>query len=274
MTKVLQKSADNYIPRGHLDPIGFQQHVSFQRYQPPESLSPFVSHFWTISWDRVGERPYISEQVLHQPYVDIYISKQESGIQCTFRDRRDYKAADSGRIIGARLFPGAFHALWQKSLADLYNTTISLKQVFPDINDAVIEKLLSLPDEAAVYRLAELIQSKKPLTDRNIVLVNEIISAIEMDNLRDVKAVAQRFGRSERWLQQLFQEYVGIGIKWLLQRNRLIEAAILIRDEDTPNWAALAFDLGYSSQQHFITDFKHVIGKTPIQYKKSLANNP
>ncbi|HSW77257.1 MAG TPA: AraC family transcriptional regulator [Candidatus Chromulinivoraceae bacterium] len=186
----------------------------------------------------------------------------------------DYKAADSGRIIGARLFSGAFHALWQKSLADLYNTTIPLRQVFPDVNDAFIEKLLLQPDEVAVYRLAELIQSKKPLADRNIELVDEIISAIETDNLQDVKAVAQRFGKSERRLQQLFQEYVGIGIKWLLQRNRLIEAAVFIRDEDSPNWAALAFDLGYSSQQHFITDFKHVIGKTPIQYKKSLTNNP
>ena len=40
---------------------------------------------------------------------------------------------------------------------------------------------------------------------------------------------------------------------------------------DQPDWAALAYDLGYSSQQHFITNFKRVLGKTPVQYKKELT---
>jgi AraC-like DNA-binding protein len=33
----------------------------------------------------------------------------------------------------------------------------------------------------------------------------------------------------------------------------------------------MAYDLGYSSQQHFITDFKQVLGQTPVQYKKGLS---
>lgn len=84
-------------------------------------------------------------------------------------------------------------------------------------------------------------------------------------------AVAKAFARSERWLQQLFQGYVGIGLKWLLQRHKLLAAAQLIRQNDQPNWATIAYDFGYSSQQHFITDFKRVLGKTPLQYKKELT---
>lgn len=38
-----------------------------------------------------------------------------------------------------------------------------------------------------------------------------------------------------------------------------------------PDWTAIAYDLGYSSQQHFITDFRTVLGVTPVQYEKSLA---
>jgi AraC-like DNA-binding protein len=83
--------------------------------------------------------------------------------------------------------------------------------------------------------------------------------------------VAKAFDRSERWLQQLFQDYVGIGLKWLLQRHRLLAAAQQIRDSDQPNYAAIAYDLGYSSQQHFISAFKHVLGKTPLRYKKELT---
>jgi len=269
---VLQKSADNYDPRGHLDPAGYQKHITFYTYASPANLAPFIDHFWAISWDRAGQQPYISEQVMHRPYVDVYVSRYESGIQCTFRGKRAYKAEGADRIIGARFRPGAFHAFWQGSLSGLYDKTIDIHQVFPEVDTQFVEHMLSVDNQAAVRALAKLIQAKNPRPDSNIELINQIISAIETDsNLQTVKAVAQKFLKSERWLQQLFSEYVGIGIKWLLQRNKLLEAAQYIRENDPPNWAALAYDCGYSSQQHFITDFKRVLGKTPVQYKKELT---
>ena len=78
--------------------------------------------------------------------------------------------------------------------------------------------------------------------------------------------------KSERWVQQLFQEYVGVGIKWSLQRNRLLEAAEYIRQSDNPDWVRIAYELDYSSQQHFISDFKRVLGKTRRQYKRELSH--
>ncbi len=114
--------------------------------------------------------------------------------------------------------------------------------------------------------------SEHPQRDANIELINEIITAIATDeSLQTVTAVAKAFGRSERWLQQLFRDYVGIGLKWLLQRHKLLAAAQQIRESDQPNWATITYDLGYSSQQHFIMAFKQVLGKTPLQYKKELT---
>src|SRR6266487_2099166 len=271
MKDVLQKSADNYEPRGRLDPAGFERHVSFHTYLPPTDLAPFIEHFWTIRWDNVS-KTYHSEEVMHRPYVDIFVSMQESGIQGTFRGKRTYVAAGSGRIVGIRFRPGAFHALWSGALADLQDKIMDVQQVFPQIDRDTIENLLTLDDQAAIHELLKLVREKHPQSDVNIELINEIITAIETDeNLQTVTAVAKAFGRSERWLQQLFQDYVGIGLKWLLQRHRLLVAAKQIRETDKPNWVAIAYDLGYSSQQHFIADFKQVLGKTPRQYKKELT---
>ncbi|MFF2482256.1 helix-turn-helix domain-containing protein [Paenibacillus sp. NPDC058071] len=271
MKPVLQKTAAFYKPSGHLDPTGYERHVHFQTYLPPENLQPFICHFWIVSWEGIDKQPYVSEQVMHRPYVDIYLSLEESGIQCTFRDKRDYRAADSGRIIGARLLPGAFRAFWKDSLIGMHNETIELQRVFPEADQHFIEAALSQQDDAAVGILCELIQANLPVFDPHIETVNRIIEAIEAEDLSTVKNVAERFGKSERWLQQLFHDYVGVGIKWQLQRKKLLEAAKSIRENDNPSWADLAYEHGYSSQQHFITDFKRVLGKTPLQYKKELT---
>lgn len=131
---------------------------------------------------------------------------------------------------------------------------------------------LSLQDDAAVGALAELLQAQNPQYDPNVEVINRIITAMETDQLQTVGDVAEWIGKSERWLQQLFQDYIGIGIKWQLQRNKLLAAARLFRQCDHPDWADIAYDLGYSSQQHFISDFKRVLGETPLQYKKKLSS--
>jgi len=271
MKDVLQKSAGNYEPRGRLDPAGFERHVRFHTYLPPEDLALFIEHFWTIRWDK-ADNTYHSEEVMHRPYVDVFVSMQQSGIQGTFRGKRIYVAAGSGRIVGIRFRPGAFHAFWGGKVADLQDKIIDLQQVFPQADSHYIEHLLTLDDQAAIHDLLKLVRAKHPQPDANIELINEIITASETDeSIQTVSAVAKAFGRSERWLQQLFLDYVGIGLKWLLQRQRLLAAAEQIRESDQPNWAAIAYDLGYSSQGHFITDFKQVLGKTPLQYKKELT---
>ena len=48
-------------------------------------------------------------------------------------------------------------------------------------------------------------------------------------------------------------------------------AAETIRGTEEPDWAGIAYELGYSSQQHFITDFRTVLGETPVQYKANLS---
>lgn len=271
MKDVLQKPADNYKPRGRLDPVGFARHVSFQTYLPPTDLAQFVAHFWTIRWENTDD-VYRSEEVMHRPYVDIFVSAQQSGVQGTFRGKRVYVAAGSGRIVGIRLHPGALHAFWGGKMANLRDEIMDLGQVFPHMNCLRIEHLLALDDATVIDNLVTLLQEKGPQFDKNIEHLNEIITAIELDeNLQTVTAVAKAFNRSERWLQQLFRDYVGIGLKWLLQRRKLLAAAELIRETDQPDWAAMAYDLGYSSQQHFITDFKQVLGKTPLQYKKDVT---
>lgn len=270
MKDVFQKPADLYEPRGRLDPEGFERHVSFQTFAPPEDLAPFVAHLWVIEWNVQGE-PYLSEEVMHRPYVDVFLAGAKSGIQGTFRGKRTYLASGVGRIVGARLRPGAFRAFWDGEIADLQDQILALPLVFPSADPAFVERVSAMEDPAAIDEVVALLRSKHPRKDEQIEVIDEIIRAIETDaSLLTVSDVAKAFARSERWLQQLFRDYLGIGLKWLLQRHRLLVAAEQIRENEAPNWAEIAYDLGYSSQSHFITDFKEVLGVTPLDYRKNL----
>lgn len=66
-------------------------------------------------------------------------------------------------------------------------------------------------------------------------------------------------------------KFAGVGIKWVLIRQRLLEATKRIRLDSRPEWSVIAYDLGYSSQSHFIADLKKVTGMTPAQYLRFIA---
>jgi AraC-like DNA-binding protein len=81
-----------------------------------------------------------------------------------------------------------------------------------------------------------------------------------------VDALAERASVSVRTLQRLFDEYVGVPPKWVVRRFRVQEAAERARDGGGVDWAALAADLGYADQAHFVHDFKAQVGRTPTDY--------
>jgi hypothetical protein len=146
---VLQKPADGYEARGRLDPAGFERHVCFQTFAPPAPLAPFVAHFWTLRWENLGQA-YPSEEVMHRPYVDLFVSQTQSGVQGTFRGKRTYVATGNGRIVGTRLRPGALRAFWDGKVTDLQDEIIDLQQVLPQMNRGHIEHVLSLDDAAVI----------------------------------------------------------------------------------------------------------------------------
>jgi AraC-like DNA-binding protein len=71
-----------------------------------------------------------------------------------------------------------------------------------------------------------------------------------------------------RGVQRLFAEYVGIGPKWVIRRYRLHEVTERMAAGGEIDWAALAADLGYADQGHFIRDFKNMFGEPPTWYAR------
>jgi AraC-like DNA-binding protein len=67
-------------------------------------------------------------------------------------------------------------------------------------------------------------------------------------------------------LQRLFADYVGIGPKWVIRRFRLHEVTERLAAGADIDWAALAAELGYADQAHFVRDFRAMFGEPPTWY--------
>ena len=257
--------------KGILDRLQAEQQFQLNRYLPSPELAPFLEHHWIIHWDLRDHHPYVSEVI---PYANINIAFLREGSRITgiTPGKYTYELRDTGTIVGTMFRPGAFYPFWRKPVAELTDKITSVSSVFAEADEQFNQAVISLPNDGEmVTRVETLLQARQPHYDEQITLINKIIDSIAADQFCwSVRAIADRFGLSERTLQDLFHTYVGVGLKWVIMRYRLQAAIELANSPHAPNWTRIAADLGYSSQSHFTNDFKKIVGRSPTQYAKAI----
>ena len=122
-------------------------------------------------------------------------------------------------------------------------------------------------DDAMIAGAVDLLRGASPRPDPVAEQVAGLVERITGDPaMRRVADLADVAGMSERRLQRLFAEYVGVPPKWVMRRARLHEAALHADAGAVVDWAALAADLGYADQAHLTRDFTATLGIPPSRY--------
>ncbi|RKH63250.1 AraC family transcriptional regulator [Corallococcus aberystwythensis] len=112
-------------------------------------------------------------------------------------------------------------------------------------------------------------RAHKPRPDPNVARVQGLVARILEDRaVTKVEDLLTPQGPGLRTVQRLFNRYVGVNPKWVIQRYRLHEAAERLREVPPPDLARLALELGYFDQAHFIRDFRRIVGRTPAGYAR------
>lgn len=275
MSESLKKSAKSIRQkpakhRGILDPMNAARNFKLNRYVPSPGLAPFVEHYWIIRWNLRGRPPYTSE-VLSYPNINLTFTKERAWVTGVATGKYDYELKGKGVIIGVKFRAGAFYAFWPHPMSELTDKTMPASEVFPEVDDTFRRRLLALSDDREmVVHLEAMLQAQHPQLGGRMQLAAKIVEAIASDTyLQTVQAVAKQSEVGERTLQHLFQTYVGVGVKWVVMRFRLQEAAERI-EKGEHSWTSIAAELSYSDQAHFTRDFKRIIGRSPSEYARSL----
>lgn len=242
-----------------------QKRFQLTRYAPSDRLAPFVKHYWCISWD-LQESYY--QDVIPNPCVNIVIEMERSGIYGVASSKYTKHLQGKGRVFGVKFKPGGFYPFIQQPIVSLTDQSRTVSSVFHQDADHITEALLAnQPASILIERTEALLKHKLPEYDANIDTINQMILYVQHNKeLTKVEQLCEAFAINIRKLQRLFNQYVGIGPKWVIQFYRLQNAAETLDNTRSHDWIKLSLELGYYDQSHFIKDFKSIIGQTPDQY--------
>lgn len=259
-------------------PIGLlhtdQAHPKFSvsLYPPSDDLSAWIEHYWIVNWDLRGQEPYLQENVPH-PSVHLVLEQGNSRLVGVVKGRFSILLQDQGAVFGIKFRPGGFYPLIQQPISTLTNRTIPFADWFGIESDVLENQIFAQENAEQMIKIAEtFIRSLHPVIDPQLASIDRIVQAVLSNReITKVDHIVDLFSISKKQLQLLFDRYVGVSPKWMIQRYRLHEAVEKMTAQDIPDWSALAVELGYYDQAHFIKDFKAIIGKSPAQYTQSLS---
>lgn len=256
--------------KGVVNPAAVGKLFRFERYLPAPDLAPFIEYFWLVAWQLPAGVVHV-QRTLPSPCIHVVFDSGASGVFGVMTGDFAYTLRDSGRVLGTRFRPGAFRGFLGRPAQSITDQQLPLSALF-HCDDAEAERsVLDAPDDAAMVAAASvIIRRALPVVDPQIRRIASIFDTIKQQpDITQVRQLADVHGISVRRLQMLFREYVGASPKWVIRRNRLLDAADQLANGADVDLATLAQALGYYDQAHFTSDFEKLVGKPPADYRRS-----
>lgn len=277
MHKGFQKTANDTVELalphpGILNRKDFDAHFELHCYQPAPDLRPFVTHIWTQRRKAMAAVPQVAPLELSSgPHVYLFFTSQSAFIHGAGNNTFAYSPFDSAVVAGVKFNPGGFYPFLQRSVASLNAASLPVSTVFTGADEDFTKRLLMQSDAEIVRSITELLRSVQPKASVHLTLIKDITAMLTADDTpRTVQTVAKAFDMSERSLQLLFQTHVGVGVKWIITRQRLLAAIKHAQTYSHMTWAEIAAELGYSSQSHLSRDFRRITGLSPSEYLQAV----
>lgn len=240
------------------------------REAPPPALADWVEHFWHVRWNLEGLTPKVVETLPH-PNVHIVIERGSARVFGVHTGRWTRVLEGRSSAFGIKFRPGAFRPFLHDAVSSLRDASLPTEALFGS-QAQELNAIADCEDDTgggvrAVELASRFLLAHLPTVDASALLVGRMVDSVVDDReLHSAAALARQFEMSLRALQRLFNDYVGIGPKWVINRYRMHEAIARVQAGQAVSWAALAQELGYFDQAHFISDFRKLVDETPASY--------
>lgn len=260
------------IPQGILDARGAERAFRLARHEPAPVLRPFVQYYWTVRWDLPDGRLH-EQRVLPNLSVHVVFGDASPGVWGPSHDVFTQRLRGAGRVLGVRLRPGCCRSLVDMPASALADRGLPLGDVLGAAAVRLNSAVRAAPTDADMVALTDafLVRRGVPAPSPAEARARDAVNRIAADpGITRVAQLSAATGVPVRSLQRLFLDRVGVSPKWAIRVYRLADAAARVATDPVLDYAALAADLGYSDQAHFIRDFTATIGRSPGAYRREV----
>ena len=260
------------IDRAHLTGVS-RPSPPIHRYSPSAHLADLVERYWIPVWSLAEPS---TQSTLQHPVCLVVVSDTYARFYGVSRGRSSVTLEGDGWAVGTMLRPAAGRLVLGRSVADVTDTWLDLGDLLADgrseraLVDGIRGAMAADPHDpaahlAAIGHVESWLATHLPV-DAQGLLVNRLVTWLgDHPEVARVEELAREADLSERSLQRLVEQRIGLSPKWLLQRRRLHDAVEALK-AGRGTLAEVAADLGYADQAHFTHDFRAVTGMTPGAY--------
>ena len=256
----------------------------FNFYKPKPPLSKLIDNLWLFE----GDAEHKIERILPTGTLELAINLRENDLGFYDPARAENRTHFSGAvvsgahsqgfapvptdkvlIIGAHFKPGGafpFLGLPANELADAH---VDLDALWGSAANRLRERLCEARSSAERFQLLEealLKRLSRRGTERHYAVSAALKMFAKHQGAPTVREASKYLGLSQRRFIEVFKAEVGLTPKLFSRIQRFQHTRAFIDRNPAPDWVALALDLGYFDQSHFIREFSEFSGLSPTDY--------
>jgi len=169
--------------------------------------------------------------------------------------------------------PGGLHAITGIKQSELCDIQTSIENIDKGLYKKIIYALENSVclDDLITSMNSIFIEELKKNQKSNSIIESSLIISSKVSGIMTIRELAGSQYISERQLNRLFNEYIGMSAKMFLKLVR-INNTINILKHTNYNLADNAQIFGFYDQSHFIKDFKAICGVTPKSFMENMSD--
>jgi AraC-like DNA-binding protein len=253
--------------------------MRYREENPRAELAPYVECFWHLEGEG-GPGPRPLERLLPIGSIEVVLHRRSAFGQ--WREAGGTQTLSRGVVagqltgplfvqpagpvetMGIRFRPGGAYPFVGLHLDELTDRIVSFADVWGSEGERFEERLLSADDRRARSTLAEDFLLRRLAAGRRDEPVEAIAREIRRRRGRArVSELCVAAGLSARQIERRFGAALGIGPKTFARVARFQSLVRTLSRRARPDWAALAYDCGYSDQSHLVHEVRRLSGLTP-----------
>jgi AraC-like DNA-binding protein len=259
-------------PAHLLDPA-HRAAIHMSRPAAGPEFAGLVRRFWMPVW-RVPPGEVYTQRVLQYPVCLLVVTDDYARFYGPATGLTGTPLRGDGWAAGVMFEPAAGALLTGGEVARWTDGHVEVAEVFGPSGAALADRIRATmasdpvaaqTQSAVVEHYHDFLRGYLPVDEQGL-LVNELVAWLrDHPEVTRVADLAEHMKLSERSLQRLVEQRVGLSPKWLIQRRRLHDAVEALKAGES-SLADMAARLGYADQAHFTHDFRTVTGMTPGDY--------